>query len=265
MHSNGDPRWLQIAVTDSQGQYPIVLSPRYTITPAPPTRSTRLRVAGGGGSLWSVDGVDISYTDGFVGVGEEFPWAPLTVVSQGGSEAVAVENYGDNTSVRLAGTSAGVSASSFNPMGAGVYASNLSFDTGICARRSGATRPIRTATRATSTDAATSRTTSALAEYLQQSWTSPARSGAEGFQLTDMPVSGYVLTCDDEGNGFWLPGGSGSSLWAIDAEGINYQSGNVGIGADSQSSARLLVEHGGRGSDPRTQHTHPVGAGVCRP
>lgn len=65
-----------------------------------------------------------------------------------------------------------------------------------------------------------------------------------GLKLGSSATAGHVLTTDANGVGTWQPAsGGGSSLWSVDAEGINFQSGNVGIGAASKSANALYV-HG---------------------
>ena len=51
---------------------------------------------------------------------------------------------------------------------------------------------------------------------------------------------------------------AGGSLWTIDAEGINYQAGNVGIGAASDTTAQLLVDS----ASPETLRLHNGNAGA---
>ena len=77
----GAPRWLQIAVHDMHGLNRVVLTPRQPITPAPYALYAYDAPGGGSGdSLWSDSGGDIYYDGGNVGIGEQWPWASLTVI-----------------------------------------------------------------------------------------------------------------------------------------------------------------------------------------
>lgn len=235
---DGEERWLEIQVAVPSGGAFTPLAGRQPTAAAP----YALYALESGDSYWMADGDDIHYTAGNVGVGEEYPWAPLTVVSPGDMEAVAVENWGDSTSATLAGTSTGVSGSTFNPDGAGVYASNLSFDTGVCAAVWAYTpNPNGYAGyfdgRAYFTDdVGIGRIPTAKLDVA-------GTLKADGFQLTDTPVDGYVLTCDASGVGTWQEAGGGSCLWTADPNnGISYQSGNVGIGVSSIPNISLLVD-----------------------
>jgi len=61
-----------------------------------------------------------------------------------------------------------------------------------------------------------------------------------GFQLTDSPVDGWVLTSDASGVGSWQP--AAGSLWSVNGDDIyNDNSGNVGIGT-STPGRRLDVD-----------------------
>lgn len=241
---DGSPRWIQIAVQPAGSGTWTELSPRQPLTAAPYALYA-FDGPGGGGSLWESSGMgDIYYTDGNVGVGTEEPGARLHVASWG-DPALMAENWGSGDSVTLAGPYAGVSASTFNPNGAGVYASNLSFDTGICAAIWAYTpNPNGYAGYFDgrgyfSEDVGIGRIPTAKFDVA-------GTVKVDGFQLTSSPVAGYVLTADASGVGTWQPGGGGSSLWTVDAEGITYQAGNVGIGCDSDMYARLYVDSGGQ-------------------
>jgi hypothetical protein len=238
---NGEPRWLQIAVTDDQGMNPIELSPRQAITPAPYALYA-FDGAGGGGSLWGSWGSDIYYTDGYVGIGEEWPWAPLTVISPGDSEAVVADNWGEGTSATLAGMGSGVSGYAMSPDGAGVYGSNMAAGAGVWGHTS---NPDGYAGFFTGRGYFTDEVGLGRIPTTKLDVAGTVRM--DGFQLTDSPMFGYVLTADETGVGTWQPaGGGGGSLWTTDAEGINYQAGNVGIGTPSDSVARLNVDSGGQ-------------------
>ena len=67
-----------------------------------------------------------------------------------------------------------------------------------------------------------------------------------GFQLTDQPVAGYVLTSDGSGCGSWQPpAGGGDSLWQIGESCILYNGGDVGIGLDEFMWPAAKLEVGG--------------------
>jgi len=78
-----------------------------------------------------------------------------------------------------------------------------------------------------------------------------------GLQLGDSATAGHVLTTDADGVGTWQPsGGGGSSLWSADTWGVNYQSGNVGIGAASTSNNVLRI-YGGSARTLSVQNNEP--------
>jgi hypothetical protein len=238
---NGEPRWLQIAVTDDQGMNRIELSPRQAITSAPYALYA-FDGPGGGGSLWGSWGSDIYYTDGYVGIGEEWPWAPLTVISPGDAEAVYADNWGEGTSATLAGMGSGVSGFTMSPDGAGVYGSNMAAGAGVWGHTS---NPDGYAGFFTGRGYFSDEVGLGRIPTTKLDVAGTVRM--DGFQLTDSPAEGYVLTADATGVGTWQPGGGGGgSVWTLDTEGINYQAGNVGIGIPSDSSARLNVDTGGQ-------------------
>jgi len=256
MAFTGAPRWLQIVVTDWNYFDRVELSPRQPITPAPYALYAYDTPGGGtNGSVWSVSGTDIYYNDGYVGIGEEYPWAPLTVIGAEDMEAVVVENWATGTTAILGGMTAavegnaglggdansGVTGGTFSPDGAGVYGANYSFGPGICAGVWGYTpNPNGYAGyfdgRAYFTDEV------GIGRIPTTKLDVAGTVRMDGFQLTDTPLRGYVLTADDSGEGTWQPpGGGGDSLWTADDQGINYQSGHVGIGASSTGVASLFV------------------------
>jgi hypothetical protein len=239
----GDARWLEIAARvphdPNGGSSFTTLAPRQELTPAP----YALYALHSPGGAWEKSDSDLYYAAGYVGVGEEYPWAPLTVVSQGDVEAVAVENWGDSTSATLAGTEAGVRGSTFDPDGAGVYGLNLSYGSGICAAIYGYTpnpdgyAGVFDGRAYFMDDVGMGRIPSAKLDVA-------GTVRMDGFQLTSAPVAGYVLTADGTGIGTWQPGGGGG-IWTSDAEGINYQAGNVGVGTPSEAASRLKVDTSG--------------------
>ena len=70
---NGEPRWLDISVSCPSGGSPVPLG-RQELTPAPYAMH-----APGGGTLWTLNGSDIYYKDGNVGIGLTDPDAKLHV------------------------------------------------------------------------------------------------------------------------------------------------------------------------------------------
>ena len=235
----GDARWLEIAARvphdPNGGSSFTTLAPRQELTPAP----YALYALHSPGGAWEKSDSDLYYAAGYVGVGEEYPWAPLTVVSQGDVEAVAVENWGDSTSATLAGTNTGVRGSTVDPDGAGVYGLNFSYGPGICAAIYGYTpnpdgyAGVFDGRAYFMDDVGMGRIPSAKLDVA-------GTVRMDGFQLTSAPVAGYVLTADGTGIGTWQPGGGGG-IWTSDAEGINYQSGNVGVGTATHANYRLFA------------------------
>ncbi len=257
---NGDPRWLQIAVDNGGGW--VDLSPRQPITPAPYALYAYDSLGGGGGdSIWSASGADIYYIDGLVGVGTEYPWAQMTVIGNAEvEEAVYVENSGNGVSAVLGGMSAavegnadvgevsvsGVVGRTDSMDRAGVYGANYSFGSGICAGVWGYTpNPNGYAGYFDGRGYFTDEVGVGRIPTTKLDVAGTVRM--DGFLLTDSPMAGYVLTADSTGEGSWQPGGGGgNSYWTIDGEGINYQAGHVGIGADSTGLAGLNVTTGGQ-------------------
>jgi hypothetical protein len=98
---NGEGRWLDIGVRpgdlDDPNAY-TVLSPRQAITPTP----YALYVAGGGESLWQVNGSDIYYNSGNVGIGTTTPSSPLTIKTVAGPDIEFVST-GSNADIMTNG------------------------------------------------------------------------------------------------------------------------------------------------------------------
>jgi len=100
---NGDARWLEIGVRLGDLEDPNVyttLSPRQEITPTP--YALYAKTAGGGGSLWQVNGTSIYYNNGKVGIGTSNPAAKLDV--SGDISAASVYKIGGSTVLSVPGT-----------------------------------------------------------------------------------------------------------------------------------------------------------------
>lgn len=95
---NGDARWLEICVS-IPGQDCTVLSPRVELTPVPYAIYAS-GGGGGGGSLWQVNGSNIYYNNGNVGIGTTNPQAMLSV---GGNGVSTQGIYGYNSTVGIWG------------------------------------------------------------------------------------------------------------------------------------------------------------------
>ena len=226
---DGNPRWLQIDVNDGGW---ITLSPRQPITPAPYALYAFDGAGGGGDSLWELSGSDIYYNAGNVGIGNEYPWARLDIVGSGEDPVVWAENGDDGTYATLVDMGTGVLGSTANPDGAGVYGSNHSWDAGLCVGIWGhVSNPDGYAGffegRGYFTDdVGIGRAPTARLDVA-------GTVKVDAFQLTDSPVSGYVLTADETGVGTWQPAGAGSSPWTVAGSDIYYNNGNVGIGTQN--------------------------------
>ena len=68
---NGQPRWLEVAVTDEEGMSSVELSPRQPINPAPYALYAFDGPGGSGDSVWEDWGTHIYYTTGNVGIGRD--------------------------------------------------------------------------------------------------------------------------------------------------------------------------------------------------
>jgi len=140
----GEPRWLQVVITDWNYFDRTELSPRQPINPAPYALFALDGAGGGGGSVWQVNGGDIYYGAGNVGIGTTSPERPLHVVSSAASSI-----YGENDRVMGRGVkgegtapdgnSIGVEGRAASTGGTGVYG-YASSQTGEVYGVSGSTR-----------------------------------------------------------------------------------------------------------------------------
>ncbi len=263
-----DARWLEIGVDVAGGSSYTWMSPRQRVTAAP----MAVYALHGGDSPWVLNGANIYYNSGRVGVGTAEPGYPLTVIGAMNYSICGISTSG----------SAGIYGQANGTSGQGVLGRNWS--------SSGATRGVAgyvespTGAGIHGTNAATSG--SAIAVHGETS--SPTGFGGyfdgrgyfsdrlgigvadptamldvagtakvTGLQLTTSPVAGHVLTSDASGNATWQApsgggggiGGSGSAYYLPKFTGTTtlgnssiYESsgGNIGIGT-TVPSAKLHV------------------------
>ncbi len=240
---NGQPRWLEVAVTDEEGMSSVELSPRQPINPAPYALYAFDGPGGSGDSVWEDWGTHIYYTTGNVGIGEIEPSAMLDVY---GTVEMTGFQLTDQPVAGYVLTSDGSGCGSWQPPAGG--GDSLWQIGESCILYNGGDVGI------------------GLDEFM---W--PAAKlevggtvKMDGLRLGESATSGYVLTADSAGVGTWQPaGGGGDSLWTSDNEGIHYEDdtphrSNVGIGGPADASARLYVESDGL----KAIHAHATHSGA---
>ena len=224
----GQPRWLQVAVTDEEGMNPIELNPRQPITPAPYALYALDGAGGGGGdSVWEDWGTHIYYTAGNVNIKKIKPAERLDV---NGTIRMTGFTLTDTPVLGYVLTSDDSGHGTWQPPGGG--GDSLWQIGEECIFYNGG------------------RVGIGIEEYMWPQATLEVGGTVmmDGLQLGDIATPGYVLTADANGVGTWQPGGGGGdSLWTTDEEGIHYQDdwphrGNVGIGTSADVSSRLRVD-----------------------
>jgi hypothetical protein len=88
---NGDPRWLEIALRPSGSGNYVTLTPRQEITAVPYAIQAK---TGGSGATWLINGSNIYYTAGNVGIGTSSPQKRLHINEGGTGSWLALQKNG---------------------------------------------------------------------------------------------------------------------------------------------------------------------------
>ncbi len=221
-------------------------------------------LGGGGTSLWSLNGSDIYYDAGRVGIGADDPNSLLHLASLGSAELTleADTNNGGGED-----QNAGIAFSQDGGLVTGRLGYNHDGEDNALALMNYANYPLLLGANSTeylrvTSDGKVGIGTSSPTDEFDVA----GKVKCEELQVTAGATAGYVLTADGDGNAVWAPGGAGgTSLWSQSGSDIYYDAGNVGMGTSSPQETLDVVGNMRASSSQPSLILHDTNAGGSKP